>query len=132
MSRKSKILSADVILEACPPTLPDRDKAYAVLRQSFSCYNSFHAVSVPDLQDEGEFRRRRERVSNEEFAGWLRDLTEKPLSLYKVSVTCTEEEFDDWLSHAEALDCKDIFIVGGDTSDKSLKPGAMQVCDAAL
>ncbi len=132
VSRKSKILSADVILEACPPTLPDRDKAYAVLRQSFSCYNSFHAVSVPDLQDEGEFRRRRERVSNEEFAGWLRDLTEKPLSLYKVSVTCTKEEFDDWLSHAEALDCKDIFIVGGDTSDKSLKPGAMQVCDAAL
>ena len=38
-----------VILEACPPPLADRDKAYAVLRQSFACYNSFHAVSIPDL-----------------------------------------------------------------------------------
>ena len=57
MSKRKTILDASVILEACPPTLEDRDKAYAVLRQSFSCYNSFHAVSVPDLQDEGEFRR---------------------------------------------------------------------------
>ena len=103
MAKNSSLLEASVILEACPPMLDDRDKAYAVLRQSFSCYNSFHAVSVPDLQDEGEFRRKRERVPNNEFAGWLHDLTAKSLSLYKVSVTCTAGEFDDWLDHAEEL-----------------------------
>jgi hypothetical protein len=127
----SSILDASVILEACPPTLPDRDKAYAVLRQSFSCYNSFHAVSVPDLQDDSEFKRRRERVANDEFAGWLKDLTSKPLSLYKVSVTCTEEEFVEWLKQAKGLGCTDVFIVGGDSSDKEYKSGALQVCDAA-
>ena len=132
MAKNSSLLEASVILEACPPMLDDRDKAYAVLRQSFSCYNSFHAVSVPDLQDEGEFRRKRERVPNNEFAGWLHDLTAKSLSLYKVSVTCTAGEFDDWLDHAEELGCHDIFIVGGDSSDKLYKKGALQVCDASL
>jgi 5,10-methylenetetrahydrofolate reductase len=132
MKGKTHILNSSVILEACPPTLADKDKAYAVLRQSFSCYNNFHAVSVPDLQDEGEFLRARERVSNDEFAGWLSDLTEKPLSLYKVTVTCTEEELNSWLDHASSLGCKDIFLVGGDSSNKEYKPGALQVCDAAL
>ncbi len=131
MSKRTTILDASVILEACPPTLEDRDKAYAVLRQSFSCYNSFHAVSVPDLQDEGEFRRKRERVSNDEFAGWIKDLTAKSLSLYKVSVMCTRDEFGEWLDHAAALGCNDIFLVGGDTSDKKYKKGAMQVCEAS-
>ena len=131
MSKQTSILDASVILEACPPTLDDREKAYAVLRQSFSCYNSFHAVSVPDLQDEGEFRRKRERVSNDEFAGWIRDLTSKSLSLYKVSVMCTREEFGDWLDHAATLGCNDIFLVGGDTSDKKYKKGALQVCEAS-
>jgi hypothetical protein len=120
-----------VILDACPPALGDRDKAYAVLRNSFSCYNSFHAVSVPDLQDEGEFNRARDRVPNQEFAGWLRDLTEKPLSLYKVSVSCTREEFNNWLDRASALGCRDVFVVGGDSSDKQYKKGALRVDQAA-
>jgi hypothetical protein len=131
MNKTSSLLDASVILEACPPTLDDHDKAYAVLRQSFSCYNSFDAVSVPDLQDEGEFRRKRERVPNDEFAGWLQDLTAKSLSLYKVSVTCTGEEFNAWLDQAEKLGCHDIFIVGGDSSDKRYKEGAMDVCAAS-
>jgi hypothetical protein len=128
---KSPILDAFVILEACPPALADRDKAYAVLRQSFSCYNSFHAVSIPDLQDEGEFNRARDRVPNQEFAGWLNDLTEKPLSLYKVSVTCTRREFEQWLNEARALGCLDVFIVGGDSTDKAYKEGALDVHQAA-
>jgi hypothetical protein len=129
--RKSSIVDAHVILEACPPALGDQSKAYAVLRQSFSCYNSFHAVSVPDLQDEGEFNRSRDRVPNEEFAGWLKDLTEKPLSLYKVSVSCTRDEFVRWLEQARALGCRDVFIVGGDSSRKRYKKGALGVADAA-
>ena len=52
---ESPLISARVILEVCPPSLRDKDKAYAFLRHSFACYNSFHAVSVPDLQDESEF-----------------------------------------------------------------------------
>ena len=128
---KSPILDAYVILDACPPALGDRDKAYAVLRQSFSCYNSFHAVSIPDLQDEGEFHRSRDRVPNEEFAGWLSDLTEKPLSLYKVSVSCTREEFGRWLDEASALGCRDIFVVGGDSARKRYKKGALGVDEAA-
>jgi hypothetical protein len=128
---KSPIQDLDVILEACPPALDDRDKAYAVLRQSFSCYNSFHAVSVPDLQDEGEFQRNRDRVPNEEFAGWLRDLTSKPLSLYKVAVTATRDEFERWLDHAQSLGCNDVFLVGGDSSRKRYKHGALAVGAAA-
>ncbi len=120
-----------VILEACPPPLADREKAYAVLRQSFACYNSFHAVSVPDLQDEGEFLRERERVPNDEFASWLRELTEKPLSLYKVVVACSAEELGRWLTRAEGLGCRDIFVVGADSSQKAPRADAMSVGDAA-
>jgi 5,10-methylenetetrahydrofolate reductase len=120
-----------VILEACPPPLADRDKAYAVLRQSFACYNSFHAVSIPDLQDSGEFQRDRARVPNDEFAQWIRELTEKPLSLYKVVVTCSQPEMESWLDRASSIGCKDIFIVGSDHSDKVLPEDAMSVASAA-
>ena len=127
----SHILNARVVLEACPPALDEQEKAYAVLRKSFSVYNSFHAVSVPDLQDEGEFQRTRERVHNQEFATWLRDLTEKPLSLYKVSVYSTREEFLAWLEQAAELGCTDVFIVGGDSSDKDYKSKGLEVGEAA-
>jgi hypothetical protein len=128
---KSEINESFVILEACPPPLADRDKAFAVLQQSFACYNSFHGVSIPDLQDEGEFRRERERVPNDDFAQHLRDLTSKPLSLYKVAVSCNREEFGAWLDHAETVDCGDIFLVGADSSATPLKEGALDVATAA-
>ncbi|MFQ5719546.1 MAG: hypothetical protein ACE5IK_08335 [Acidobacteriota bacterium] len=118
----SPLIEARVLLEVCPPSLRDKEKAYAVLRHSFSCYNSFHAVSVPDLQDEGEFQRKRDRVSNQEFAAWLRDLTEKPLGLYKVSVGCDEARFHTWLDRAAELGCNDVFLVGADSSDKTHHP----------
>ncbi len=127
---KSILSEARVLLEACPPALGDRDKAYSVLRRSFSCYNSFHCVSVPDLQDDTEFRRKRDRVPNAEFAAWLRDLTEKPLSLYKVTVSCNAAEFEAWLGHARTLGCNDIFLVGGDSSQRNLKEGALQIDSA--
>ena len=120
-----------VILEACPPPLADRDKAYAVLRQSFACYNSFHAVSIPDLQDEGEFQRERARVPNDEFAQWIRKLTEKPLSLYKVVVACSQPEMERWLDNAQSIGCKDVFIVGSDHSHKDFPKDAMTVASAA-
>jgi len=128
---KSNLIESFVILEACPPPLADRDKAFAVLQQSFACYNSFHAVSIPDLQDEGEFKRERERVSNAEFAFHLRDLTAKPISLYKVSVSCTGPEFEAWLNYAAKVGCSDVFLVGGDASDKQYKKGALGVGEAA-
>ena len=120
-----------VILEACPPPLGDRDKAYAVLRQSFACYNSFHGVSIPDLQDASEFQRDRERVPNDEFAQWIRELTEKPLSLYKVVVACSKPEMESWLDRAAAIGCQDIFIVGGDSSSKTYAERTMTVASAA-
>jgi 5,10-methylenetetrahydrofolate reductase len=119
-----------VLMEACPPNVGDRDKAYAVLRQSFSCYNSFHAVSIPDLQ-ESEFQRSRERVPNDEFAGWLKQLTAKPLSLYKVAVSCTREEFLEWLEHARSVGCSDVFLVGADSSDKELSGDSLRISSAA-
>jgi hypothetical protein len=125
------VVSARVLMEACPPALADREKAYAVLRQSFSCYNSFHAVSVPDLQDTAEFQRKRDRVPNEEFAAWLRSLTVKPLSLYKVTAGCTAAEFREWLAHPEALGCRDIFLVGPDSSRKPPTEGALNVAAAS-
>lgn len=129
--KPSPVLSARVLLEACPPALPDRDKAYAVLRQSFACYNSFHAVSVPDIQDTGEFARARERVPNDHFAAWLKELTAKPISLYKVCVTCTESEFDRWLEQASTLGCRDVFLVGSDTSQRERSPDMLRISSAA-
>jgi hypothetical protein len=125
------LAEARVILEACPPAVADRDKAYAVLRHSFSCYDTFEAISIPDIQDEGEFSRNRNRLPNDEFALWVRELTGKPLSLYKVSSTCTQEEMEQWLTVVEALGCRDIFLVGPDSSTKIYKPGALQVGEAA-
>lgn len=114
----SPLTTARVLLEACPPALDDRDKAYALLRQSFACYNSFHAVSVPDLQDSSEFNRTRDRVPNHEFAAWLREMTSKPLSMYKVCVRCTEPEFRGWLADAADLGCGDVILVGADSSTR--------------
>jgi 5,10-methylenetetrahydrofolate reductase len=128
----SPILSARVLLEVCPPAVKDRDKAYAVLRQSFSCYNSFHAVSVPDLQDASEFKRQRDRVSSEDFAAWLRNITGKPLGLYKVSVSCNRASFKEWLARAEALGCSDVFLVGADSSRKDYGDDSLDVSAAAL
>ena len=126
-----RIIDARVLLEACPPALEDQEKAYAFLRQSFSCYNSFHGVSVPDIQDSGEFGRTRSRVSNGEFAAWVGKLTSKPLSLYKVCTSCTADEFTDWLERAGRLGCNNIILVGGDSSTKDYRDGALQVGAAA-
>jgi 5,10-methylenetetrahydrofolate reductase len=129
--KHSHLSTARVLLEACPPAENDREKAYAVLKQGFTCYNSFHAVSIPDLQDAGEFQRVRQRVTNDEFAAYLSQLTEKPLSLYKVCASCTEPEFLTWLDQAEALGCGDIFLVGPDSGGKPIPDDRMSVPDAA-
>jgi len=129
--RQSSIQAARVLLEACPPAREDQDKAYALLRQSFACYNSFHVVSVPDIQDTSEFQRNRPRVANDEFAAWIGELTAKPLSLYKVCTSCTAAELAAWLDEARSLGCQDVFLVGGDSAAKSYKEGALQVGDAA-
>ena len=129
--KRTTLETARVLLEACPPALQDKDRAYAVLRQSFSCYNSFHAVSIPDLQDSGEFGRERDRVPNDEFASWVREQSSMPLSLYKVCTSCTREEFVVWLEGAGALGCEDIFLVGSDTSDKPSRTGALKISSAA-
>ncbi len=120
-----------MILEACPPSAGDRTKAFAVLRQSFSCYNSFHAVSVPDLQDNAEFGRDRERVSNGEFARWIKELTEKPISLYKVCGSSSREEFNRWLDDADRIGCRDIFLVGPDSRRKQPPPSRLDIKAAA-
>ena len=127
----SHLSTARVLLEACPPAETDREKAYAVLKQGFTCYNSFHAVSIPDLQDTGEFRRERDRVTNADFAAYLTELTPKPLSLYKVCSSCTEQEFRTWLDQAEALGCHDIFLVGPDANDRAIPADRLSVPQAA-
>jgi 5,10-methylenetetrahydrofolate reductase len=127
----SSLSNARVLLEACPPAAGDRDKSFAFLRQSFSVYNSFHAVSIPDLQDNAEFGRTRKRVSNREFAALLKELTEKPFSLYKVCGAGSREDFEEWLESAKALDCHDIFLVGPDSSSKDGKADSLAVNDAA-
>ena len=129
--KTSHLATARVLLEACPPAENDREKAYAVLKQGFACYNSFHAVSIPDLQDAGEFQRVRQRVTNDAFAAYLGKLTEKPLSLYKVCGSCTEPEFLAWLDQAETLGCRDIFLVGPDSSDREIPGDRIGVPEAA-
>jgi hypothetical protein len=83
------------------------------------------------LQDEGEFMRERARVPNQEFAQWLREVTEKPLSLYKVVVACSRGDMEKWLEHAAGIGCRDIFVVGGDSSSKQYRPDGLTVGSAA-
>jgi hypothetical protein len=130
-SPASALHDARVVVEACPPSRDDQDKAYAVLRQSFSCYNSFHAVSVPDLQDNAEFHRTTNRVPNEEFASYVRGLTDKPLSLYKVSSACPRDEFEGWLDRVGELGCKDVFLVGADSSRRPVPQDALGLGESA-
>jgi 5,10-methylenetetrahydrofolate reductase len=129
--KQSSLSKVRVLLEACPPPEEDREKAFAFLRQSFSMYNSFHAVSIPDIQDNAEFHRARSRVSNDEFAQLLKQLTEKPFSLYKVCAHCTAAEFESWLKAAGELGCSDIFLVGPDSSKKRQPDGSLDVAAAA-
>jgi len=53
------------------------------------------------------------------------------MSLYKVSVATTEPVFERWLEHAETVDCHDIFLVGGDSSEKEYPKDALQVTRAS-
>ena len=54
------------------------------------------------------------------FGAWLRARSDKPLNLYKVSVACTQPELEAWLGEAAGLGCRDVFMVGGDSSQKPL------------
>lgn len=116
----SAMASAQVVLEACPPLLEHRDKAYAILEHCLRAYTRFEVLSAPDIQDDAEFGRRRERVSNLDFGRWLRAQAERPLCLYKVSVANDRAGLESWLDEASAIGCNDVFIVGGDSSDKDL------------
>ena len=115
---ESTMLSARVVIEACPPPRRQQDKALALLEHAFRCYSRFDAVSVPDIQDGAEFGRSRKRLSNLEFGAWVRERVELPLSLYTVSVANTRDQFEIWLEGARALDCHDVVVVGGDSSSK--------------
>lgn len=128
---ESSIRRARVLLEACPPAEADREKAMAFLRQSFSCYNSFHSVSVPDIQDGDEFQRHRGRVGGREFASWIATLTAKPVSLYKVCTSSTAEEFTDWLAHAASMQVRDLFLVGADTTARRPAAGTLDISTAS-
>jgi hypothetical protein len=86
---------------------------------------------VPDIQDSSEFNRTRARVPNDEFAAWVCQLTSKPLSLYKVTASCSAEEFSKWLDHARTLRCADIFLVGPDSSSKTYRKDSLAIGAAA-
>ena len=125
------LLQAMVILEACPPSIEDRDEAYDILRHSFPRDNTFHIISVPDIQDTGEFRRHRARVPNSEFASWLLGLTDKPVILYKVAASCTRPELEAWLEGVADMGCRDIILVGPDSSRKTHREETLDVGEAA-
>jgi hypothetical protein len=127
---ESVLASARVILEACPPLVKHRDKAYAILEQNLQIYTHFDAISIPDIQDSAEFGRTSPRVPALEFGAWLRERTSRPLNLYKVSVACTQPELEAWLGQAGALGCRDVFMVGGDSSKKPLAPEHLSVGQA--
>lgn len=109
---------ARVVLEACPPLVAHRDKAYAILEQCLSAYTRYQVLGIPDIQDSAEFGRSRQRVPSQEFGAWLRQRSDRPLCLYKVAVATPRETLDAWLDRSAALGCGDVFVVGGDTSGK--------------
>ncbi len=70
-------------------------------------------------------------MPSREFASWLRDLTGKPIILYKVAPVCTRPELEAWLEDAATMGCRDLILVGPDSSTKEYKEGALQVGEAA-
>jgi len=121
-----------VILEATPPLERYRDKALAILEHALRSHTRFDALSVPDIQDDGEFQRASvRRIDNLTFGRWLLERVDKPLSLYKVSVACTAPELEAWLDSAAQLGVRDVVLVGGDSSDKNLPEGALAIGPAA-
>lgn len=127
---ESAMQTARVVLEACPPLVQHRDKAYAILEHCLRAYTRFDLLSAPDIQDDAEFGRQRRQVSNLDFAAWMRDQVSKPICLYKVAVANDRAGFETWLDRAAGLGCNDIFVVGGDDSDKDYGPDALTIGSA--
>jgi len=127
---ESVLASARVVLEACPPLIKHRDKANAILEQNLQIYTRFDAISIPDIQDNAEFGRSATRVSSLDFGHWLRERTDKPLNLYKVSVATSQVELEGWLKAAGELGCRDVFMVGGDSSAKPVEADHLTVGQA--
>lgn len=128
----SHLRNARVIMEATPPLKKHEDKAFAILEHCLRAYTRFDALSVPDIQDDGEFNRNVQRVGNLEFARWLQAQAAKPMSLYRVSVATEPDPFHRWLEAAEAMGVHDIVLVGGDASHKKYGPNALDVASAAV
>ncbi len=126
----SVLASARVLLEACPPLEKHKDKAYAILEQNLRAYTRYDAISIPDIQDTAEFGRSATRVPSLAFAAWIRERVDKPINLYKVSVADTAPGIEDWLRQAGALGCRDVFIVGGDSSSRQLAEDRVSVGQA--
>ncbi len=127
---QSAMQSARVVLEACPPMVQHQDKAYAILEHCLRAYTRFDVLSAPDIQDDAEFGRERQRVSNLDFARWMRQRADKPICLYKVAVASDRPGFESWLDEAAELGCQDVFVVGGDTSGKDYGPDALTIGSA--
>ena len=122
---------ARVILECTPPLIKHQDKALAILEQALRGYTRYDALSVPDIQDDGEFGRSVKRMANLEFGAWLLERVPKPLSLYKVAVASDGPGMEAWLNEAAALGVSDVILVGGDSSSKALPAGRLAVGPAA-
>ena len=122
---------ARVILECTPPLVRHQDKALAILEQALRAYTRYDALSVPDIQDDGEFGRRVKRVGNLDFGRWLIEQASKPLSLYKVATATDGPGLESWLEQAAGLGVSDIVLVGGDSSSKELADGRLAVGPAA-
>ncbi len=122
---------ARVILECTPPLVRHREKALAILEHALRGYTRYDALSVPDIQDGGEFGRTVQRVGNLEFGRWLQDRVQKPLCLYKVAVASDAAGMDAWLSEAATMGVSDVVLVGGDSSAKDLPEGHLAVGPAS-
>lgn len=127
----SGLSDARVILEATPPLEKHRDKALAILEQGLREHTRFDALGVPDIQDSGEFKRSVSRMSSLDFGRWLLERVDRPLSLYKVSVSEDAAGLEAWLDEAEALGVRDLVVVGGDSSERRYPEGALHVGPAA-
>jgi len=127
----SALRRARVVLEATPPLQRHRDKALALLENGLRAYTRFDALGVPDIQDGGEFGRSVQRVDGLAFARWLREQVDRPLSLYKVTMSVTAPELEAWLDAAEELGVRDVVLVGGDSSAKRYPEGVLSVGPAA-
>ena len=110
---------ARVLLEVVPPRSEDIMGCYKRLPKVLEQYGGdIDAINVPDVRDGEELNRPFTRLSQMDFAYWMRDVFPKQQILYRVVVHEPEGLQEAWMKQAVDAGVESVILVGGDSTGK--------------